>query len=692
MRADVLNPEQQLAVAHGSREPRSGPLLIIAGAGAGKTATLAHRVARLIRDGADAERILLLTFSRRAAAELEQRAGRVLRATLPPTMTAPPSLPWAGTFHSIGARLLRMHAESLGLAANFTVHDRGDSEDLMSLLRHETLARHPVESRFPTAATCVAIYSRCVNAEAPLASVVERHFAWCAAHTERLRALFDDYVAAKQKQQVLDFDDLLLYWAAMLGEPALAAEVGSRFDHVLVDEYQDTNALQATVLKRLKPDGRGVTVVGDDAQAIYGFRAATVRNILDFPAQYAPPADVVTLARNYRSTEAVLGAANAVIALASERYTKDLVTDRLGGSPPAVVTVADEMAEARCVVERVLAWREEGIALKSQAVLFRSSTHSAHVELELARRNVPFVKYGGLKFLEAAHVKDALALLRWIENPRARLAGFRALRLLPGVGPATATRWLDALDAPAAQADPLAVMRAFRVPPAAVESWVKLVGVVASLRAPGSAWPGEFDAVVGWYAGELERLHEDAALRQADLEQLARIAATCASRERFLTELTLDPPSAAAGHAAEPWLDDDWLTLSTIHSAKGQEWKAVQILRCVDGCLPSDMANGPDEMEEERRLLYVAMTRARDELVMTLPQRFYVTGQAAGGDRHVYAVPSRFLPASVLRHCVRRTWPEPVRMAAEPTPVPRARIDVRALLRDVWKPPGAVDA
>ncbi|MGE5087914.1 MAG: ATP-dependent helicase, partial [Candidatus Levyibacteriota bacterium] len=584
----ALNDAQRLAVLHGSDGQGAGPLLVIAGAGTGKTSTLAHRVAHLVAGGADPRRLLLLTFSRRAAAELERRVGKVLQAQLKGISgERPPVFAWAGTFHSVGARLLREYAERIGLAANFTIHDRGDSEDLMGLVRHDHLGVDPLKGRFPGAATCVAIYSRSVNAEAPLTEVLRTAHPWCANWEEELQRLFEAYVGAKQAQQVLDFDDLLLYWATMMGVPELAAEVGARFDHVLVDEYQDTNRLQGSIVRALKPDGRGVTVVGDDAQAIYGFRAATVRNILDFPRQYDPPADVVTLTRNYRSTASILDASNAVIALAAERYAKNLVTDRSGGERPRLVTVPDEMAQAQHVAEEVLRHRENGIALKRQAVLFRTSSHSALLELELARRNVPFVKFGGLRFLDAAHVKDVLSLLRWIENPRARLAGFRTLRLLPGVGPAISGRWLDAL---AASGDTLDAMRGFAVPSAAAQEWPGLLQLCESLQGERGDWPAEMDALLAWYEPQLERLYEDAAIRAPDLAQLRRIASTFATRERFLTELTLDPPAVTSGEAADPLLDEDYLTLSTIHSAKGQEWRAVQVLNCVDGCIPSDMA------------------------------------------------------------------------------------------------------
>jgi DNA helicase-2/ATP-dependent DNA helicase PcrA len=441
-----LNAEQRSAVEHGvgGYGPSiAGPLLVIAGAGSVKTNTLAHRVAHLIVNGADPGRILLLTFSRRAAAEMERRAERIIKGALGPG-TAHIGIGWSGTFHAVGARLLRTYAHAIGLDPSFTIHDREDSADLMNLVRHEQ-GLSEKDKRFPLKATCLAIYSRAVNAAEPLETVLLKQFPWCAEWKDALRDLFEAYVEAKQRQQVLDYDDLLLYWGELMRVPELAGEVRQHFDHVLVDEYQDTNALQAAILLGLKPDGAGLTVVGDDAQAIYGFRAANVRNILDFPNHFAPPARVVTLQENYRSTQPILAASNAVIGLARERFTKNLRSARAADSKPALVTVADDVAQVNCIVETVLRNREDGTLLKEQAVLFRTSHHSAMLEIELGRRNIPFVKFGDLKFAEAAHVKDVLAVLRWAENPTDRVTGFRVVQMLEGVGPTTAGKVLDRL-------------------------------------------------------------------------------------------------------------------------------------------------------------------------------------------------------------------------------------------------------
>jgi len=414
-----LNPEQRRAVEHGIEQP--APLLIVAGAGTGKTNTLAHRVAHLIVEGADPQRMMLVTFSRRAAVEMTRRVERIAASILPDqARLLADALTWSGTFHAIGARLLREYAEHIGLDRAFTIHDREDSADVINLVRHD-LGFSKTEQRFPAKRTCLAIYSRAVNAEAALDEVLENNFPWCAGWQDKLKALFRAYVDAKQRQNVLDYDDLLLYWAQMMQVEEIASDIASRFDHVLVDEYQDTNRLQASILLALKPDGKGLTVVGDDAQSIYSFRAATVRNILDFPDHFRPPAQIITLDWNYRSTQPILAAANAVIDLATERHKKTLRSDRSSSERPQLISVRDESDQARYVAERILEHREAAIPLKQQAVLFRASHHSGPLEIELTRRHIPFVKFGGLKFLEAAHVKDVLALLRWAENLRDRV-------------------------------------------------------------------------------------------------------------------------------------------------------------------------------------------------------------------------------------------------------------------------------
>ncbi|MBB2164088.1 ATP-dependent helicase [Gluconacetobacter sp. 1b LMG 1731] len=683
---DRLNDAQRAAVTHGVAQgtaPPAAPLLVIAGAGSGKTNTLAHRVAHLLVNGADPRRILLMTFSRRASAEMARRVERICAQVLGDRAGAlAGALGWTGTFHGIGARIIRAHAEQIGMDPAFSIHDREDSADLMNLVRHE-LGFSRTESRFPAKGTCLAIYSRVANAEQPLADVLPKHYPWCAGWQEQLKTLFGTYVAAKQAQNVLDYDDLLLIWAQMMGDPILAAEIGGTWDHVLVDEYQDTNRLQARILLGMKPDGAGLTVVGDDAQSIYAFRAATVRNILDFPSAFPTPATVLTLERNYRSSQPILAAANAVIERASERFTKNLWTDRASDALPRLVCVKDDSDQARYIVERVLEDREQGTMLKQQAVLFRAAHHSGSLEVELTRRNIPFVKFGGLKFLDSAHVKDVLAMLRFAENPRDRVAGFRVMQLLPAVGPTSARRVLDAMqDAP----DPIAALMQVRAPARAGEGWAGFVDTMHGLRNRTAGWPSEIGLIRHWYEPHLERLHEDATTRLSDLRQLEQIAGGYPSRERFLTDLTLDPPDATSDQAGVPLLDEDYLILSTIHSAKGQEWRSVFVLNTVDGCIPSDLGTGEtEEIDEERRLLYVAMTRAKDSLDLIVPQRFHVHGQHGMGDRHVYAARTRFIDPAMLPLFETRAWPVVTpEDAKRRNAAKQVRIDMAARLRDMW--------
>jgi len=665
-----LNDAQRAAARFGERGAdgtfRAAPLLIVAGAGTGKTNTLAHRVAHLVLEGVSPARILLLTFTRRAAQEMTRRAQKIVGDAAREV-----KLPWSGTFHSIANRLIRRYSASVGLDANFSVLDRGDAADLLDVARHE-LGLSQADKRFPRKDTCLAIYSHRVNTQRTLHATLADAFPWCAEWEQELARLFRAYVEKKLANQALDYDDLLLYWHAMMSDTALAAEIGGAFDQILVDEYQDTNVLQAQILKALRPTGEGVTVVGDDAQSIYSFRAATVENILGFPAQYAPPATVLTLEQNFRSTQGVLDAANALIAEGERQYRKTLKAARGAGERPRYVTVADDQGQADYVVAQVLEARERGVPLRRQAVLFRSSHHSDALELELVRRNIPYVKYGGLKFLEAAHVKDMLSVLRWADNPKNRIAAFRALRLLPGIGPATAARCFTRFEAQSYAWSALQT------------GFPEFDRLMSALGNPEGPWEGQVGRVREWFEPMLERLYDAAQARAGDLMQLERIAQQFATRERFLSELALDPPRATGDLAGAPHLDEDYLVLSTIHSAKGQEWESVYLLNVADGNFPSEYATGrADLVEEERRLLYVALTRAKTDLHLIAPLRYYVTQQARKGDAHVYGAKSRFLTRAVIERLAPRTWPE-AESAAPPRLEDAARIDVAARLRGLW--------
>ena len=685
----TLNPAQRLAAEYGERQDaggfRAGPLLVIAGAGTGKTMTLAHRVAHLLIEGVSAERILLLTFTRRAAQEMSRRVENIVRASARDGIALPAGgLPWSGTFHSIANRLLRRFAHNLGLDPGFSVLDRGDAADMIDVVRHEQKLTR-TSRRFPKKDTCLAIYSRCVNTQKPLTETLDQTYPWCADWADELSELFRHYVLRKQQNQSLDYDDLLLYWSHLVAEPEFAEEIGSWFDHVLVDEYQDTNLIQAQILNALKPSGEGLTVVGDDAQSIYSFRAAEVENILGFPDQYMPSARVVTLEQNYRSSQAILDSANCLIAESERQYRKNLFSERKDGGRPRYVTVEDGDAEAEYVVTSILENRELGMQLKEQAVLFRGSHHSDRLELELVRRNIPYVKYGGLKFLEAAHVKDLLSILKWAENPKNEVAAFRVLKLLPGMGPATASRCFEHLGV---NDYSLPALQDFRPPAAAARDWPLFCELLASLSGAeidDRGWQSQLGEVRRWYQPHLERIYDALDTREADLEQLEQISGRYPTRERFLTELTLDPPSAAGDLSGDPLLDEDYLILSTVHSAKGQEWDSVFVLNVTDGNFPSEFATGKPEMiEEERRLLYVAMTRAKQSLSLVSPLRFHVTQQRRDGDRHVYGARSRFMSDSLLGTMENRLAGRPENKGGAFRVRSDKRIDVAERMREMW--------
>lgn len=659
-----LNDRQRQAVLH-----EGGPLLIVAGAGTGKTATLAHRVAYKIATGADPGRILLLTFTRRAAGEMLRRVDGILRrletetrrpvpgaavdasadkrpSDAPATDRAASGKVWGGTFHATATRLLRLHGRTIGLDPSFTILDRGDAEDLMGVLRTE-LGLSKNDRRFPLKGTCMDIYSRCVNARETVEKTVENHFPWCRGEIEDLRRLFSAYVDHKGEQSVLDYDDLLLFWHGLLTDSRAARSVHARFDLVLVDEYQDTNRLQAEILQMLCPGGVNLTAVGDDAQAIYSFRAATVRNILDFPQQL-PDTTVVTLERNYRSTQPILDATNEVMAGASERHAKDLWTERREGDKPRLTPCEDENEQTEFIIRTVLDHREAGLALRRQAVLFRASHHSLALELELARRNIPFRKYGGLRFVETAHVKDLMAFLRLAENPRDLMAGTRVLMLLPGVGPKKARALMDRLGAAPAR---FAAWSDCPAPSAAsAEAWNGLVSLMADIasRDPGDL-ASQIKRIRLFYTPLLQRLYDNARARVMDLEQLEWLAARFPDRARFLAEIALDPPAYTEDLAGPPLLDEDFLILSTMHSAKGLEWDVVFVIHAADGNIPSDMATGRlEEIEEERRLFYVALTRAKDWLYVCYPVRYYSRPRSFS-DAHGYAQLTRFVSDRALR-------------------------------------------
>jgi len=634
-----LDDAQLAAVTHGD-----SPLVIVAGAGTGKTRTLTARVARLLERGVPPERILLLTFTRRAADDMLARA-----AVLSGESSRSRRLR-GGTFHAVAHQMLSAFAEPLGLQPGYSVLDPADAADVMDLLRDEHgLAGEGRQERAPRPSTLVDVYSRCVNTARRVADVIATDFPWCVDDTELIGALCKAYVSRKRERSQLDFDDLLLYWRAALVDERIGPQLASLFDHVLVDEYQDVNALQVDIVRLLAPAGRRLTVVGDDAQAIYGFRGADACHLHDL-ARSLEGASVIRLERNFRSFQPILDVANLVRPppnAGDERLMLHSV--RPGGRRPVLVRCYDAAGEARAVVDRILELQEQGTRLRDQAVLVRAAYHSDLVELELTARRVPYRKYGGLRFVEAAHVKDFVAAVRLLGNPSDDIAWFRLLRLHEGIGPGRARQLLDTLPPrrPDAVHDWAATVAA--APPMARVPLGQTLAALCESRAITSGGPGRrADRVLEFVRPLVAGRYHDSAARIGDLERLAGAAAAAHDLGEWLAEITLDPPASSGDYAGPPHLDDDFVVVSTVHSAKGLEWLVVHLAHLVDGAFPSDMAlRTPAGLEEERRLFYVATTRARDELRLYEPLRM-PHHRRGRDDRHTLAPASRFLDGPLL--------------------------------------------
>jgi DNA helicase-2/ATP-dependent DNA helicase PcrA len=664
--AAELNPAQLTAATH-----PDGPLLIIAGAGTGKTRTLVYRVAHLLERGVRPERILLLTFTRRSAQEMLGRAERLVGSASRAVH--------GGTFHATAHRLLRRFGQSAGLPADFTIMDQSDAEDLMQLSRAK-LGFAEKKKRFPKKETLHHVYSRHVNTEIPVPAILSEDYPQFRELEEDFACIFADYTARKAERNLVDYDDLLLFWAMLVeSDGALADKIASLYDHILVDEYQDTNQLQSRILRGMCRSHRNITVVGDDAQSIYSFRGATIRNILDFPVQFAGAA-VVPLEENYRSTQPILDVTNTMISRAEERYTKNLFTKREGGEKPWLVTAHDEQAQTRFVVDRILELHEEGVPLREMAVLFRAGYMSADLEIELTARSIPFEKWGGIKFLEAAHVKDVLAFLRILENPRDEVSWYRLLMLMPGIGEATARGAIDAMAMAAWASD---AFGRYQPPPRARAAHTALAQLLDALRDS----PSEADGAVTVEIARVRRLYDDILRerydrvepRLSDLDQLQTIAGGYPNRAAFLSALALEPPQATQDLGFGSGSEDDVLILSTAHSAKGREWDAVFVIWAVDGWFPSSRSLGSEEdIEEERRLMYVAMTRPRNHLFVTYPLNVYDTRRGA---EYSMDQLSRFLDRGVREGMQRAVVDRPESAAPDAAPGMLPAIDLRAMLK-----------
>ena len=669
-----LNPEQAAAALYAD-----GPLLIVAGAGTGKTRTLVYRVAHLLETGVAPERVLLLTFTRRAAHEMLSRAERLAGASS--------GRVHGGTFHGTGNRLLRMFGPSAGLPKDFSIMDEGDAEDLMGLAR-ANLGYGKQEKRFPKKGTLHYVYSRHVNTEIAVEDILGGELPQFADYTDDVVRIFAEYTSRKHERNLVDYDDLLIFWALMLEHSEqLAERVASLYDHILVDEYQDTNLLQARILRGMCRTHQNITVVGDDAQSIYSFRGANVHNILDFP-QHFPGARLVTLEQNYRSTQPILDVTNTLISRAEERFTKNLWTSRVGGETPWLVAARDEQQQTKFVVDRVLELHEEGTPLREMAVLFRAAYMSADLEIELANRRIPFEKWGGIKFLEAAHVKDVLAFLRVVENPRDDVSWYRILMLMPGIGDVTARSAITSMAEREWDDD---AFGNWLPPQRAREAHGRLTSLLHTLRlrATGDQSHGtlgtggvgaEIEAIRSLYDDLLRERYDRPDARLADLEQLRVISGGYPSRSAFLAAIALEPPQSTQDLATGGDAEDDALILSTAHSAKGKEWDAVFLIWAVDGFFPLARAAADEaQLEEERRLMYVAATRARNHLIVSYPLNVYSTRR--GADYSMDQL-SRFLDRGVrakMQRVVLGDDGEPA--PAAPSVPEQPAIDLRAILK-----------
>jgi DNA helicase II / ATP-dependent DNA helicase PcrA len=637
---EELNDEQRTAATH-----PGGPLLVIASAGTGKTTTLCARVAWLLHQGVPADRILLLTFTRRAARELLERAASLVARSVPDAGRVV-----GGTFHSVAHREVRAHASALGLPGDFGVLDAADAADVLDLVREEH-GHAEARRRFPRKGTLLDIYSRVVNAQRPLGEVLAEDYPWCEEHGDALAGLFRAYAARKRTLGLLDLDDLLLYWRALARDEVVGRGLEDAYDHVLVDEYQDVNGLQVDIIRALRTRRRELTVVGDDLQAIYGFRAASADHILSF-GEHFPDASIVTLEASYRAGQPLLDAAAALASEARRRYPRALRSAREDGQRPRLIFCRDEQAQAAHVAQSVLDAREQGMLLREQAVLGRTGHDSELLELELRRRRIPFVKYGGLRYLDAAHVKDLVALLRLADNHRDELAWFRVLQLLDGVGPATARRVTQALTALPSRGDLAAGNEGVGalLPASARVLAEELIRAVAESDVT-AATATRAELLATALTPLVTAHYPNGPLRVQDFDPLLGAARDQASLSRFVAEIALDPPASTQDLAGPPHLDEDYLVLSTIHSAKGLEWEAVHVLALYDGNFPACMSAGSgEEIEEERRLLYVAMTRARQSLSLYVPVRYYHRPRGRD-DGHGIGKPSRFLTDRVREAC-----------------------------------------
>ncbi|MBN2467408.1 MAG: ATP-dependent helicase [Deltaproteobacteria bacterium] len=615
---------------------REGPVLVIAGAGSGKTRTLVYRLARLVETGVPPEKILLLTFTRKAAQEMLRRASMMIGSHCERIR--------GGTFHAVANIFLRKYALLIGYESTFTILDRSDSEEVINLVRAQQ-GLNEKRHRFPRKNTIAEIFSKANNLMKPLSYVVERDYFHFHDDLEELVSLQGRYQEYKRRNQLMDYDDLLIHFRDLLENSIeVRADISQQFRYIMVDEFQDTNLPQAEIIRLMAFSHNNVMVVGDDSQSIYSFRGANFRNIMDFPKQF-PESRVITLEENYRSTQPILNVTNVIIGNAKDKYDKNLYTRKNRGPLPVILAAENENYQSRFIVQKILELREEGTPLNDMAVLCRAAFHTFDLEIELGRFNIPYVKYGGFKFIETAHVKDVLAHLRLVRNPRDGMSWSRVLMLVEKVGPQTSRNivgWIQKNQGGDA-------LLTFSQKGKFTESLRRLHTLLESLSRDGLTVADQISLVCRYYEPILKKRYDDYPRRLKDLEHLQAITERYQSLERFLNDIALEPPNESVAGVTPPDSDDERLVLSTIHSAKGLEWNTVFIIWALEGKFPSSYAfNSDDEMEEERRLMYVAATRAKENLFITYPIRIYdrVSGTT-------FSEPSRFikdLPSELVQH------------------------------------------
>ena len=613
-----LNPAQLEAVKF-----LQGPVLVIAGAGSGKTKTLTYRVARLIESGVAPENILLLTFTKKAADEMLNRASLILDSRCEKV--------GGGTFHSFANYILRKYSNFLELNSNFTIIDRADAEDVINHVRAEVIEKQ--EKRFPRKATILDIYSKAVNKNLSAKEIIESEYKQFEHCIDKINEISKKYVLYKRQRSLLDYDDLLLYLKTLLvSNDELRKKISNQYKYILIDEYQDTNTLQADIIKLLASEHNNVMAVGDDSQSIYSFRGANFRNIMEFPKIFSQT-KIIKLEQNYRSSKNILALTNEIIKKAKEKYSKTLFSTIESPDKPALISTKDMQMEAEFVCQRVLELQEEDIPLNEIAVLTRSARMTYNLEIELAKRSIPYRKFGGLKFIETAHVKDVIAYLRVILNPDDVISLNRILLLLKGVGSQTALKLIPLLTGGQD------VNSGLQLPQKSSSEIKKLFLTVEDARKELLKPSLIVDKVLEHYYPILADRYDDYTKRQKDLEHFHYLSEQYSTLEDFLSDLALEPPDSSVTDVNEGAHQDEFLTLSTIHSAKGLEWRAVFIVGAVDGRFPSVFSfNSEEELDEELRLMYVAATRAKNYLYITYPIDMYdhATGM-------VLSKPSRFL-------------------------------------------------